>query len=288
LTGRNNSLLAGDMQFGLSDISEHLSNLNSRIQQESNFGYRRISADIISELMEKDFDEATRTGDAVPQPDELSLFFSRLKDSSRRGPFMDDISIPNVQKANEMSLNETSSGKFLKYFLGKLNTVIQATQDIEVRVQDFIDNCNKYLSSQDISTSLEASEHEIERGPTPDDKVLRLNKRNLSVYAESLIGGRRISLDSLSSGEKQMVSLFAKLYLYTGKKIVLIDEPELSLSMHWQKKILVDVMRAPLCSQILAITHSPFVFDNVLEPYARSLDVDVDISALPQNDDGEN
>ncbi len=34
---------------------------------------------------------------------------------------------------------------------------------------------------------------------------------------------------------------------------------------------MVDVLSAPLCSQLIAITHSPFVFDNELEPFARAL-----------------
>ncbi len=275
------SLLAGDVQFGLSDISEHLSELNQRILLESNFGYRRISADIISELIAKDLNDVAST-EGIPQREELNLFFSRLKDSSRRGPFIGDVSIPDIDQTYETSTQKTGSGIFLRYFLSKLNTVIQATRDIEQRVQDFIFNCNRYLSSQDMSTSL-ADEREI-TSSTSDDKVLRLNRRNLSVHAESLIGGRRISLDALSSGEKQMVSLFAKLYLYEKPKIVLIDEPEISLSLSWQRLILVDILRAPLCRQIVAITHSPFVFDNILDPFAKALNVSVDLSALPQSD----
>lgn len=73
-----------------------------------------------------------------------------------------------------------------------------------------------------------------------------------------------------------MISLLAKLYLYPKRKIVLIDEPELSLSIDWQRGILVDVLLSPLCEQVVAITHSPFVFDNALEPFARSLTLKVE------------
>jgi len=53
--------------------------------------------------------------------------------------------------------------------------------------------------------------------------------------------------------------------------MVLIDEPELSLSLDWQRQILPDVLKAPTCQQVIAITHSPFIFDNELEPFAGSL-----------------
>lgn len=281
------SALVGDIQFGLQDISDHLEDLNRQILFDSGFGYRRISADIISEMIQSDLDGVTSETTAIPQADELSLFFSRLKESRHNGPFLDDMAIPNIELAYETSSKPTDSGKFLKYFLGKLNSVIQETKTIEQSVQSFVESCNKYLSSQDISTSVKSDRTHPDKTVTPDDKVLILNRQNLAVHAESLIGNRVISLDALSSGEKQMISLFAKLYLYEKEKIVLIDEPELSLSLDWQRQILTDVLRAPLCAQIIAITHSPFVFDNELEPYARALEIDVDLSALPSDSQNE-
>ncbi|MGR9505055.1 AAA family ATPase [Rhizobium leguminosarum] len=121
--------------------------------------------------------------------------------------------------------------------------------------------------------------------PAVDSKELKLNRRNLKIHVESVPWGRKIQLDALSSGEKQMISLFAKLYLYSGEKVILVDEPELSLSIDWQRHILIDVLRSPYCKQIIAITHSPFVFDNELEPYARALKVKVDEEALARMGD---
>jgi predicted ATP-dependent endonuclease of OLD family len=81
-----------------------------------------------------------------------------------------------------------------------------------------------------------------------------------------------IELSQLSSGEKQIVSIFAKLHLQKDKKfIVLIDEPELSLSIAWQKLFLPDLLEAPSCEQLIAITHSPFIFENALDKYAQPL-----------------
>ena len=77
------------------------------------------------------------------------------------------------------------------------------------------------------------------------------------------ISSEYITLNSLSSGEKQIVSLFAKLYLEdSGKSIVIIDEPELSLSIRWQKMLLPDIMRSNNCGLLLTVTHSPFIFEN--------------------------
>ena len=81
-----------------------------------------------------------------------------------------------------------------------------------------------------------------------------------------------IQLSSLSSGEKQIVSLFSRLYLENEKEsIVMIDEPELSISMKWQKMLLPDVMRSQNCKLILTVTHSPFIFDNEFDMDAKEM-----------------
>jgi ABC-type uncharacterized transport system ATPase component len=117
------------------------------------------------------------------------------------------------------------SGKFLNYFLNKLNNVIRATAGVERSVEDFISRCNKYLTLEDRTTLL-AGDSTVSERKLVDGKYLRLNRRDLKVHVESVPEGRKITLDALSSGEKQMISLFAKLYLYEKPKIVLIDEPE--------------------------------------------------------------
>ena len=79
-------------------------------------------------------------------------------------------------------------------------------------------------------------------------------------------------LSKLSSGEKQIISLFAKIYLSDYKSyIILFDEPELSLSMIWQKQLLPDILDSKKCNFLLAVTHSPFIFDNELDQYAVGL-----------------
>ena len=279
-TVASGSLLTAKIQFGLSDISERLSDLHEQIIARSNSGYREISENIINELI-RGFELTEQA--QIPKADDLKLFFSRLESESRLiNPYY-RISAPDFDRIYSGEGVPPESRKFLSYFLSKLYDVIKITKNIEQPVDEFVRNCNKYLSTTEPSTSLrDVNEH---NGLQPfDAKALRLNRANLSVFVESLPAGRKITLDALSSGEKQMISLFAKLYLYPKRKIVLVDEPELSLSIDWQRGILVDVMLAPQCEQIIAITHSPFVFDNSLEPFARSLTLELAAPVNPQLD----
>lgn len=268
------NLFAADINFGLVDISERLGALNQEILGLSNQGYRETSASIINELLDGEFERNTARVLDLPSKEALTLFFSRIKEGEGRryyGPYS-AVAVPDIDKIFRTDATETESNKFLVYYLGKLNAVIEATRKIELPVESFISNCNRYLSGVDRSTAVEPEDDWRDMPtPSPDDKILRLDRRTLKVKVESVAGRRSMSLDSLSSGEKQMVSLFARLYLYPKRKIFLIDEPELSLSIDWQRRILLDIVTAPQCEQIVAITHSPFVFDNSLEPFAQAL-----------------
>lgn len=85
-------------------------------------------------------------------------------------------------------------------------------------------------------------------------------------------GTDEVKLSDLSSGEKQIVSLFSHLYLSEEKRFfVLIDEPELSLSVPWQRRFLKDIKEGDFCSGVVAVTHSPFIYDNDLREYAHSI-----------------
>lgn len=276
------SLFNTEIQFGLRDISERLAQLNSRMLFDSNQGYREISANIINDLLDGTFEREVPELGSRPDKDSLALFFSRIKQNPRFPGHFDTVQVPDIDKIYNEGASSVTSNKFLNYFLGNLNSVILSTRAIEGLVEDFVDHCNAYLSASDPSVEVGGGGS----GEGADDKVLRIDRLTLQVSVFSKVAEKAISMDSLSSGEKQMVSLFAKLFLYDGPKIVLIDEPELSLSIDWQRKILLDVVRAPTCSQLIAITHSPFVFDNQLEPYARALSLKILPAAPSQSQVG--
>ncbi|RGR59198.1 ABC transporter ATP-binding protein [Streptococcus salivarius] len=74
----------------------------------------------------------------------------------------------------------------------------------------------------------------------------------------------KIGLEYLSSGEKQIVILFANLVLtnqYSKLKIYrnifIADEPEISLHMLWQMKLIPNILKSRKNLQIILATHSP-------------------------------
>jgi predicted ATP-binding protein involved in virulence len=74
--------------------------------------------------------------------------------------------------------------------------------------------------------------------------------------------GLKIDLDSLSSGEQhELVLVYDLLFHVQPHSLVLIDEPELSLHVTWQKAFLSDLFAIieAVDFDVLLATHSPFV-----------------------------
>ena len=92
----------------------------------------------------------------------------------------------------------------------------------------------------------------------------------MSIYIQLDESDKKLLLSKLSSGEKQIISILSKIYLTTKdyKFIVLFDEPELSLSLFWQRNLLPDIVNSGKCAFLLAVTHSPFIFENDLDQFA--------------------
>ncbi len=89
-------------------------------------------------------------------------------------------------------------------------------------------------------------------------------------------GGQQLPLDSLSSGEQhELVLHYDLLFRVPANTVVLIDEPELSLHVAWQKKFLPDLLEIVRLSQFDALlaTHSPYIIgerDDLMVPLTDS------------------
>ena len=76
--------------------------------------------------------------------------------------------------------------------------------------------------------------------------------------------GRELDLDALSSGEQhELVLHYGLLFRVRPNTLVLIDEPELSLHVAWQKRFLPDILEIAQTASIdvLLATHSPFIVE---------------------------
>ncbi|MHB1175938.1 MAG: AAA family ATPase [Sulfuriferula sp.] len=166
-----------------------------------------------------------------------------------------------INSARSNSAPDEHTKIICHYFL-KLLSFQKALETKEKNMSDFCALCSAYI---------------VDKQFVYDNATFGFDIRPLQ-SSEDTPG---IDLSDLSSGEKQIVSLFSHLYL-SGKNrfLVLIDEPELSLSVPWQRRFLSDIRKGGFCAGLIAVTHSPFIYDNELKTYARSLGEFVTVGEL--------
>lgn len=75
--------------------------------------------------------------------------------------------------------------------------------------------------------------------------------------------GTLLSSNDLSSGEKQILLLLLRVFLLNeNESVVLIDEPENSLDISWQYKLIDILTHLNPNAQFFITTHSPSIFGN--------------------------
>ena len=73
--------------------------------------------------------------------------------------------------------------------------------------------------------------------------------------------GQMLPIDALSSGEKQILLIMLRVFLLEGKEsYVLLDEPENSLDISWQYKLIDTLVTLNPNAQFFITTHSPSIF----------------------------
>jgi energy-coupling factor transporter ATP-binding protein EcfA2 len=232
--------------FGLSDVEEKLAAMTQFIQRSVIEAYSQLSGNLIDTLLNPQQYELEL--DQGIDLEAVRLMLGRLGKSS-------PVTEKNLEAAISGSSLTDERYQTLAYFLRELLQSYEASRPQERAIEAFAAVVNGYLAD----------------GPATE-KSLRFDKVRLKVeiWHESL--QKALPFGSLSSGEKQIVSVFSRLLLdFDRRYLILIDEPELSLSIEWQRRFLPDILMTPSCDQLVAITHSPFVFENELDSLAQSI-----------------
>lgn len=71
----------------------------------------------------------------------------------------------------------------------------------------------------------------------------------------------QIDFHKLSSGERRLCIIFLTL-IFIDRNIYLIDEPEMSLSLNYQSKIVYDLVRLAKSKVVMIATHAPYIYED--------------------------
>lgn len=234
--------------FGLSDVEEKLATMTQFIQRSMVEAYSNLSGNLIDTLL--DTRQYELNLDEAFDLEAVRLMLGRLGKSNT-------VTEDNLEMAMRGAKLSDERYRPLAYFLRELLRSYEASRPQELAIEAFAGVVNGYL-----------------RSGSSQEKSLRFDKVRLKVEIWHDALNRALPFGSLSSGEKQIVSVFSRLLLDFDKRyLILIDEPELSLSIEWQRRFLPDILQTKSCAQLIAITHSPFVFENELDSLAQSIQI---------------
>ena len=212
-------------------ISEHKKGLKIRYEKVQNAFFNTISNAVDIEMRQKDY--------ALP------LNFEERIESKK------NVLISLIEGLDQSSLQQ----KVLNYLQNKeTNSEIQDSKIFRALLLNILEKAEEEnIELKAVNTLIHVFNSHLYR-----------NKKLIVAEGEAYIQfvngqlGPRHSLDKLSSGERHLLT-FLTLFLIIGRgrDFFIIDEPEISMNMKWQRKLLSLLNELSPNSQIIVATHSP-------------------------------
>ena len=235
------------IKFGMQDVQKIFDTITDQIKKETINGVQKVMDSLFTDLLsELNLSTEYTSIDLKNKREDLEIILQRSENSL-------PLSMKKTLEKLDIILDKedlTDKEQFILYFITKYLKIYESSKIHDEKINLFIKVCNSYFK----------------------DKKFIYDAKNVHINLVSKYdSSKEIQLQSLSSGEKQIVSLFASLYL-TGKEdfVILFDEPELSLSIKWQEKLLKDILKTNKCNFMTAVTHSPFIIPEALKQYTLS------------------
>ena len=199
LLNQENTLI----QFGMDDVQKRFNQIESTIDKLLKEGFSKITSEILSQLV-KGFSHTDNSFLSKVDKNDIEIILARVGK---------ELSENDKDEIRQSVLNQSFENPSLTYILKKLVEIYEKQKELDNSVKKFRDICNQYLIN----------------------KKVFYDESAIKIFIKSEKTDSEIALSKLSSGEKQIISIFSKIYLSDSKKrfIVLFDEPELSLSIFY-------------------------------------------------------
>lgn len=229
------------IQFGMTDVEKNIETLLQTIKSVAITGFAKMTGVLLKQYLNGELSDFENY---KIEQNKLIIALARIGDQ---------IEERDKQRIIELVDNSDIYNRENRYLLNLIKNLIDSYERqnmYDERVKTFCSICNSYLNGKKY--------------------IYDETNVELGIYKDK--AKKPIGIQNLSSGEKQIISVFSKLYIENIEKcIILFDEPELSLSIKWQNMFLPDVVNSGKCSTLIAVTHSPFIFDNEFDDLAKDM-----------------
>ena len=171
--------------------------------------------------------------------------------------------------AQEIPDYNVESAKVLSVYLNDSEEKLKIYDDLLAKIELFVNIINqkdfafksiKISSDKGFSFYQNKQQQELSLTDLSSGEQQELSLTDLSSGEQ-----QELSLTDLSSGEQQeVVLLYELLFKTTPNTLILIDEPEISLHVLWQKAFINDLKKIAAIKKIsfLVSTHSPQIINN--------------------------
>ncbi|MCG7928859.1 MAG: ATP-binding protein [Candidatus Thiodiazotropha lotti] len=239
------------VEFGMKDVEFDIRKTQEELDKFARENLNTLTFSYLGDIVEKKYESVDLLPIKEVDQKTIDNILNRIQE-----PVLSQDNKRHLKKIIQTVKDDSTKlvhSQVICHYFTKLMAFHEELEKKETKIVNFCKACNNYMVDKEFQYNTSSFNFRIVPKPVNDVD-------------------REIELQNLSSGEKQIVSLFSHLYLSGGKKyFVLIDEPELSLSVDWQRKFVSDIRKADFCTGIVAVTHSPFIYDNDLREYAHGL-----------------
>ncbi len=268
----------------IDDINYRLSEASSLVLNKDQELSAKIASNIfdIFLLKKQDSNDETRRPDIDTEIliNELELILEKIRVYPIH-PFLSSIKAVD-KKINKLKQSLENLTEEMDYSIIQALKIYQQflTEELcflEEKLDElilYINSLNNFLSSKKLAISNHSKHYfdpyvRLELDLDVDDSILM----NLELETEDSSYSRNHSsfpdkhqsnIKSLSSGEKQIATLLYASHI-SSQEVILIDEPEISLHINWQRNLLKEIVSKIKNKQIIVCTHSPVIGTNFRE-----------------------
>jgi len=245
------------IQFGMEKIKNTWEDLSNQIRASTTEDFLKLSGRLLANIVSNRKIKKVEIDDLLKNRESVSKIISRINQDT----------LTNKSKANLLNIiNNGSLGEndnnqsALFYILENMVTIHKNQSHIDESIERYKNAINTFFT----------------------DKKIIFNDITSEIFIEKTKTKKKIDIENLSSGEKQILSLFTKLHLsnLSEKEIkywIFFDEPEISLSIEWQSILIPKMIESGKCEFLMAATHSPFIFKSKdLKKYTSDLSLEIE------------
>jgi predicted ATP-binding protein involved in virulence len=170
---------------------------------------------------------------------------------------------------------ERSAARVLNTYKKALEKLVKSQKLAFLDIEKYLNSVNSLLEEKKIFISPDSYKYS-------EDFLLRnqvlvgINFNDETPYLKGISS-------ALSSGERQLVTLIYAASHMSEQQVVLIDEPEISLHVDWQRLLLVKMSEQLGNRQIIACTHSPVIGAEYDEEQVREFKFKTTLMTIPSS-----